>query len=136
MAWDTPKTDWDKSDYYNHGDVNRVENNTNYLADYIATFAERPGITGVKIDWANNDIPFKDDLNKIEANIKALRDTFTGDPLGWIELKTTWVSMDKFDYIDANRLETDLALLKQMAENVSAALLSCGNFICGEGTEL
>jgi hypothetical protein len=136
VAWITPKTDWAVSDYYNYADLNRVENNTDYLADYIATFAAHPSLTSIKTDWAKTDLVFKAVLNKVENNIAALRSTLAATPTGWITLVTDWESLDKFDYIDANRLETDLVLLKQMAENITAALLNCGNFICGEGTEL
>jgi hypothetical protein len=136
MAWIAPVTHT-AAGYYNVADVNRVENNTDYLSDYIDTnIGDHPATTGIKMDWANTDIPDKDDFNKIEGNIQACRNTFTANPAGWVTLKTTWVSLDKFDYVDANRLETDLSLLKEMAEDVVAAYLHCGDFICGEGTEL
>ncbi|MFZ3132755.1 MAG: hypothetical protein WA125_17040 [Desulfosporosinus sp.] len=136
MAWIAAKTDWDATDYYNYGDVNRVESNTDYLDDYITTnIGAIPATTGIKMDWDNMGIPDKDDFNKLEGNVQALRNCFAGDPTGWVAPKITWVSLDKFDYSDANRLETDLSLLKTMSENVVAAYLFCGNFICGEGTE-
>ncbi|UWG96775.1 hypothetical protein LPY66_18140 [Dehalobacter sp. DCM] len=137
MAWITPKTDWDDQDYYNYGDLNRVENNTDYLVGYIlGNIGFNPTITGIKTSWVNTDISFYNDLNKIEGNIQACRNIFAGDPLGWETPKTSWKSLDKFDHIDANRLENNLARIKAMAENIVDAYLQCGNFICGEGTEL
>lgn len=140
MAWITPITDWDGvtagRKYFNVAELNRIEGNTQYLATYIDTFAALPALTDIKTDWALADLVFTAVLEKVESNIEALRTTLAATPEGWITLVTDWASLDKFDYIDANRLETDLLLLKTMAENISAALLFCGDFICGEGTEL
>jgi signal-transduction protein with cAMP-binding, CBS, and nucleotidyltransferase domain len=48
-------------------------------------------------------------------------------------MKTNWTGGNAFVHTDANRLESNLALLKTMAENVKDALLYCGTFACGSG---
>jgi len=135
MAWIAPVTTWAITDYYNYDDVNRVENNTDYIADYVETYlGNRPAIVGTKTDWANTDIVYAANMQRIESNVTLIK-TRLGTPTGW-GTSVTWVTLLKFDYVDANRLETNLSLLKTMAENQVASLLWCGNFICGEGTEL
>jgi hypothetical protein len=132
MAWIAAKTDWDAADYFNYGDVNRVENNTDYIADYVETnLGNRPAIVGTKVDWANTDIVYAANMQRIESNVTLIK-TRLGTPTGW-GTPVTWVTLLKFDYTDANRLETNLSLLKTMAENVNAALLYCGDVIAGEG---
>lgn len=136
MAW-IPAVTFTSSDYYNYGDLNRIENNTDYIADYIETFAERPAVGTAKTDWANTDIVFYDDLNRVETNILALK-TAIGEPVGWLTPVTDWASLDVFDYNDANRLDGNLSALKNLAEQINAAFLFCGdwNNICGRGNTL
>ena len=111
MAWQTPKTDWDTSDYYNYSDLNRVENNTSEIADLIATYATRPGIVSTNTSRTKTSIEYYDSLNRIENNISLLKDAIT-EPENWETLKTDWVSVvEIFDYSDANRLENNLSEL-------------------------
>ena len=132
MSWITAKTDWTSADYLNFGDVNRIENNTDYIADYIETnLGNRPAITGTKVDWANTDIVYATNMQRIESNVTLIK-TRLGTPTGW-GTPVTWVTLLKFDYTDANRLETNLSLLKTMAEAVNDGLLFCGDVIAGEG---
>lgn len=89
--------------------------------------------------WDNTDIPNFDDLNRIEGNILAIK-TAIGEPVGWLTPKTDWVSVvDNFGYIQANRLETNLLALKDLAEQISTGLLYCGDSlttVCGKGNTL
>lgn len=134
MAWVAPVTTWTSAGYMNFADFNRIEANTDYLRDYITTnIGTAPATTGIKTDWDNTGLPYANVINKLEGNVQALRNIFTGDPTGWQTLITTWKTLDAFDYADANRIETDLGLLKTMAENVVAGLLYCGDVIAGEG---
>lgn len=136
MAWETPKTDFTTSDYYNFGDINRVENNTDALADLVETYALRPTLDTVKTDWVNTNFPFYDQINRIENNILAIKNA-TAQPIVWITPVVDWVSIDIFDYVDANRLESNLLALYTMINNIIDALLYCGTFYCGQdNTEL
>lgn len=133
--WQTPKTDWTTFDYYNFSDLNRVENNSEYIATLIGTYGTTPTLTGVKTDRDNTRIEFYDDLNRIEGNIQTLCNT-AGTPLVWTTPKTTWVSLDSFNNVDAIRLENNLLQLKNMVENIIAELRYCGAFICGTDFDL
>lgn len=131
MAWITPKTNWTTSNYYNYSDVNRVENNTDAVADLVETYSARPILDIVKKDWTNADIVFYDAINRIESNILALKNA-TYQPLDWIVPITNWVSADVFDYVDANRLEANLLALYVMINNIIAEFEYCGSIICGQ----
>jgi len=133
MAWINPKIDWNTSDYYNIVDINRVENNTDYIADYIEIYALRPSVSTIKTDWNNTEFPFFDELNRIENNIEVIKNSMA-TPTGWTTSKVDWLSLNI--YVDANRLENNLSLLKTMSEAINDGFLSCGSFVCGEGTEL
>ena len=87
MSWQTPKTDWNSTDYVNASDFNRIEENTQDIADLIGTYKATPSLTGVKTDWANTDFPYYDQLNKIESNIETCGLSH-GKPTEWISTKT------------------------------------------------
>jgi hypothetical protein len=138
LAWETPQT-FTSSDYYNYDDLNRVENNTQYLNDLLESIGYSPTITGVNTSRDNTSLAYYDDLNRIEQNIQNLVDA-SYEPLTWETPKTTWVSViDSFDYTDANRLENNLLNLKNMVDGIIEALLYCGDAqatICGKGNTL
>jgi hypothetical protein len=136
MAWITAKTDWNVDDYYNFDDLNRVENNTDYIYDELVNLGYSPTLSTINTSRTKSSIDYYDDINRIESNIKALADA-SYDPLGWLEPETDWISVYKvFDYNDANRLESNLVNLKSMIENIDAELEYCGIIISGEDFHL
>ena len=130
MAWIKAKVNWTKDDYYNFGDLNRVENNTEYLKDEFLSIGYRPSITLVVKNRDNTRFEFYDDLTRVESNILALKNA-SYQPLEWIIPKVNWQDLDAFDYNDANRLEKNLVELKATMELIEASLPRCGSLICG-----
>lgn len=130
MAWQTPKTDWTKEDYYNYVDLNRVENNTNELLTLLSNYNTPPTLTTI-INRNNTNIEFYDSLNRIENNILTIKNA-TYQPVNWITPVSDWKSLDIFDYSDANRLENNLLALYILINNIYNSLLYCGNFSCGQ----
>ena len=135
MAWTTPKTDWNATDYYNYGDLNRVEANTQHINDLLESIGYTPAITGIDTSRDNTDITFYDDLNRIETNINNLS-TSSYEPLTWENPVTDWQSLDNFDYNDANRLEGNLLGLYTMVNNIIAEFEKCGALTCGQSFRL
>ena len=131
MAWTTPKTNWVSSDYYNYGDLNKVESNTDELNTIITSLVPAPTLGAIVTNRTNVTLEYYDSLNRVESNILALKTAFY-EPLGWITPKTDWVSLQAFDNIDANRLESNLLALKTMTDNVIAEFEYCGSITCGE----
>jgi hypothetical protein len=131
MAWQTPKTDWTSSDYYNYSDLNRVENNTGELENLVDTYFSIQPLTKIT-DRTNIHIEYYDSLNRVESNILALKDA-TFQPLEWETPKTNWQSVsDAFSYVDANRLEKNLVNLKLTIENTIDEMRYCGTFYSGD----
>lgn len=131
MPWQTPKTDWDSNDYFNFDDMNRVEGNTEALADLIDTYAARPDIGTVVDNRDNTSFDFYDSLNRIEGNIEIIKNA-AYEPVEWIAPKTNWISLDPFGYVDANRLEGNLQALYTLVNNIINYLQYCGTFTCGQ----
>jgi hypothetical protein len=132
MAWITPKTDWTTEDYYNYGDLNRVENNTDYLKTELNNLGYLPSINTINTARDNTTIEFYDSLNRVESNIKALKDS-SYEPLSWITPQTDWASVSQpFSYIDANRLENNLLNFKTMVDRLKEDIRYCGTFYSGD----
>jgi hypothetical protein len=133
MAWQTPKTNWTSNDYINVSDFNRIEGNTQAISDLLTTFSTTPTLGTVKTTWANTDFLYAEELNRIESNVLALKNGFY-QPVGWITPVTSWVTGPIGDgYVMANRIETDLLLLYNLATDTKNYLMNCGspNTICG-----
>lgn len=131
----TLKLDWTKDDYYNAEDLNRIEEDTQYIADLISSFkVPAVALDTVIADRDKTSIEFYDSLNRLEGNIQALCDSFYTPP-DFIETKTNWRSGQYFDYIEANRLENSLLLLFNLVQNTLDAFVYCNQYTCG-GSEI
>ena len=129
MAWMEPKMDWLATDYYNFEDLNRVENNTGVIVGLIAIFDTPPSlVTDTERDI--KAIELADNLNRIESNIDALRARYT--PPGWLPNKLDWAANTPFSYVDAARLEKNLALLYFYYWGNIDSIKHCGAYTCGE----
>ena len=118
--------------YWNYGDMNRVESNSQYLSDLIETYNTTVGLIDVVTNRDRTSYDFYDDLNKVESNIQILAN-MSHEPTGWITPKVDWVSGDTFSYVDTNRLETNLLLLHELINDIIDSLLYCGSpqMVCG-----
>lgn len=127
--WITPKLDWNRTDYYNFEDLNRVEVNTEVVAGLVGYFIGLPPFTFLT-DRSMKRIEFADSLNRIEGNQDVLRQRYTPD--GWLLNKTDWEPNAGFSFTDALRLEHNLNLLYQHYKGNAESIPICGAFICGE----
>lgn len=128
-----PKTNWTEYDYYNADDLNRVEANIQYIAEYLNSLAYNVILEDVKTDRDMTSIEFLSGINRVERNIDAIRNSFITPP-GWLN-KKIWALGIGFDYKDANRLENNLKLLYEWAVIVKENLIYCGTFSCGSEWE-
>lgn len=131
MAWQTPKTNWTPDDYFNAADLNRIENNSQEVANIIGSYSAKPTIIGPVTNRDNTSIEFADSMNRIESNILALKNA-SYQPNDWQTPKTNWIALDPFGYKDANRLEKNLLLLYTLTKSIAAYFQYCGNFYCGQ----
>ena len=128
--WIEPKIDWTANDYYNAEDLNRVESNTKYIADYLTGLSYKIPELEVKTDRDITSIDSVSSINRIEENIEAIEDNFITPP-GYQNSKN-WALGMSYDYRDANRLENNLKLLYEWALIAKENLVYCGTFACGE----
>ncbi|MFD1954305.1 hypothetical protein ACFSL6_08975 [Paenibacillus thailandensis] len=133
--WIEPRTNWTASDRYNFGDLDRVENNTRYLADVLTSYGYTVEIV-TKTGRTVKTIEFADELNRIESNERAIVDAFY-EPIGWEQPVTDWsAAVRGFGFRDAIRLEKNLLLIYELWGNVVKEFRYCGAFTCGAGEEL
>lgn len=136
MPWLEPKTDWQPSDCYNAAALNRVEMNLANLAAlpevYRFPVALEPGVT----DRTIRSIEFASSLNRVERNLDSLREALY-TPFGWQVVRTDWAPVrQSFGYQDANRLEVNLLLLRQLILTILTGMPQCGTLTCGEEVSL
>ncbi len=128
-----PKVDWTSEDDYNAGDLNRVEANTQFVADFIRSIYYVIPDLEIKTDRDETSIDFISSIKRVEENIDTIRRHFI-TPLSY-EDKREWVignEPQRFDYRDANRLEKNLLSLYEWAVIAKENLIYCGTFNCGE----
>jgi hypothetical protein len=126
------KTDWLPTDYYNAGDLNRVESATLVVRDRVIKF--RGQLVQIEPTVTNRDetrIEFADSLNRIETNILRLKLTF---PETYIfnPSKTDWAQDTPFSFADARRLEQDLYDMWHRIENNISNIPYAGQLYAGE----
>jgi len=134
MPWMEPKTDWTSFDYYNYGDLNRIENNTAEVAAFLESIQYQVPELTVVTNRDKKSIDFISSINRVENNIEQLKDAFIAPP-GY-QGKETWTVKKGFSYKDANRLENNLKLIYEWAHRVKENYRYCGTFYCGEDGDI
>lgn len=134
MSWIEPKTDWTSLDYYNYGDLNRIENNTAEVAAFLESIQYQVPELTVVTNRDKKSIDFISSINRVENNIEQLKDAFIAPP-GY-QGKKTWTVKKGFSYKDANRLENNLKLIYEWAHRVKENYRYCGTFTCGEDGDI
>ncbi len=113
---------------YNYTDLNRIETNCEYVMNARNNRPElfSPISIVTKTDWKVTDIPSIEDFNRIRDNINTLIYDISKES-GWEEIEYS----NTMNYIKANILEKDLALIKRIIERCQKELRKCGSFYCG-----
>lgn len=131
VAWIEPKVNWTSTDYYNYTDLNRVENNTNEVANFLRSiYYDIPSLTTVT-NRDYNSIDLVSSINRVESNIQAIKDNFIS--IVGYEPRKVWGNGQTFGYKEANRLENNLSLMWKWSKVVKNNQIFCGTFTCGEG---
>jgi hypothetical protein len=122
---------WTKDDYYNYWELNRIEEITENMPDFISLLKECPPIENTVTDRDMKYIEFKEGWNRVEQNIEILRNTLN-NPLGTIESKTYWWYNMPYSFEDANRLEQNLRVMYEYVKGNLGYIQYCGMCTCGE----
>lgn len=125
------KTDYNFEDYYNFEDLNRVEENVNFLDLQFEEIGYTSNIDSTIVNRSPSYINHFDSLNRIENNILKIKNA-TFEPLTWTTPVTDWVSVTKpFGFTDATRLEQNCSSLYEMLVKIKNSLWYLGTFYCG-----
>jgi len=133
MAWVAPITDRTEIDisnktsmaYLNYTDLNRIEGNTRYINDYIASYGYSSGITNIKT-WVVGESLTKVEADRIRNNIQLLIDAFCK-----LSTLNDIVFNNTFDYTQINILERNLNELNTYIDYMAKAFLYCGDAYMG-----
>ena len=104
MAWQTPKTNWAKTDYFNIEDYNRIIGNIQYLHEVSAEVNPDFDITELDEKVSYADYIYADEFNAIESNLTTIsKGTY---PYSVAEMKTYYPNQPTPDYAELNRIES------------------------------
>ena len=104
-------------------DLNRIEDNINYLAETMEKYSYSPNIRSKQ--WGRSDMPNQNDMSRIIGNIRALIDAFYS-PDNPPSLPTTMLS-----YNDINAIEQNLYLIKQLLDCMVSSFKAVGTIKSG-----
>lgn len=102
--WQTPKTDWQESDYFNIGDYNRIKGNINEIRVQALTLWPDFDLEDMGEDKTYQDYGFHaDEINRFEANIDHVcAGTY---PFAVGNRKTFYDNQPFIDWRELNRIE-------------------------------
>ncbi len=115
---------------YNISDLNRVESNTQEIADNLEAVGYILNLGTVKTDWLTTDF-FKDsDDPRYLGNIQILIDTIRS------EAPSLPINMVQLDYVDANNIEKNLESVNDIFNNIVKEFKYSGETFAGEDISL
>ena len=108
---------------FNLLDLNRIENDIDFLAEKIESFGYAPNIHGKQ--WERGDMPTQNDMSRIIENIRSLISAFYS-PDNPPSLPSTMLS-----YSDINAIEKNLYLIKQLLDVMQTSFKMVGTIKSG-----
>lgn len=134
MAWVGTVT-FTTLSYYNYGDLNRENNDLQYLIDQLTALGYYPlGLHTVKTNYARTDFPHITDVNNIKSNILSIIQCF--NPVSAPAIVINTYRLQLFNYVEANKLEINLQALYDMLNAVVASFKYSGTFVAGQDINL
>lgn len=109
---------------FNVGDINRIENNSRYLADRLNVLQYSNTIQ--TNSWNMDDVPDVSAIARLINNVAALIKAYY-KPSGAPSLPDTLVT-----YEQVNSIEKNLYMLKHLIDEEENEFRHCGTFNCGE----
>lgn len=125
-----PKTNWTSEDYYNFGDINKVETNMQIVANYLESIGYTIPLENIVNNRDMLSIDFISSINRLERNLDSIRTNMITPP-SYEDMKV-WTNKIGFNFEDANRYEKNLLLLYKWAQLIYESYKYCGTFSCGE----
>jgi len=101
MAWQTPKTTWQPTDYINYEDYNRIQSNLKHIADEFRLLIQS------YTQQDEDDLPYSEKWNIAENNLEQINQLTYDFSIG--EKKQFRANAKYIDYLELNRLESAIA---------------------------
>ena len=133
MAWTQPVTNWSARNYFNYTDWNRIESNTQALAELLQTCGFNVSLSTITDRTDGSYLDFYDSVNRIENNMLTLYNCYAVLPPGWQTPKTTWSYDQSFSYQDTNRIEGNELVLYNLVNGIVQEYPVCGQSLAIAG---
>lgn len=118
MAWETPKTNWVKTDRINYQDYNRIKNNLVYLRDLAGQLYKEFDITVDQDKEQYSNWPYASEINHLEENLEIIRShTY---PFATGQRRTYYGNVPTIDWQELNRLESACKLIHDNLQGQAA----------------
>lgn len=101
--WVQPKIDWEREDYFNAVDFNRIKNNLVYLRELAIELYNEFAIQPVGEDKTYRDYFYADEINQLESNLDVINQNTLRIPYGNAPLYHD--NGNTMTYEELNRLE-------------------------------
>lgn len=109
MAWETPKTNWNKTDRINYRDYNRIKNNLSWLRDMAGKLYQEFNIVADPDKSNYSSWPYASEINHLEENLETIRShTY---PFETGQTRTYYGNAPTIDWQELNRLELACKLI-------------------------
>lgn len=132
MAWQTPKTNWQATDFFNIEDWNRIVGNIEYVKSLCPELYPDFSIASIS-EKTYSDYLYAREINDIENNIYKINSSTY--PLK-VDGQKNWVSnANAPSYVDFNRWESIILRIKESLEGQLECLPRL-SFILGTGGDL
>ena len=117
MAWQTPKTNWKSTDYFNYQDYERIRNNILYLKELVDQVYATITLDTMTAKSGYSDFVYADEFNAFENNLDKIKKWITTVGIG--SKQTFYDNGATPNYTELNRIES--ACLK-MRETLSGQI--------------
>lgn len=104
MAWQTPKTDWVNTDYFNIDDYNRIIGNISALRELAIQAYPEFSLMDMGDEKTYSDYIYADEINAIESNLTTICNNTYPFSIG--TQKTYYANQPATDYAEFNRIES------------------------------
>lgn len=113
--WTEPKTTWRETDFFNIEDYNRIKNNISHVMSVAMQLWPQLHEVPMGPDKTYDDISFyADEINAMEQNVEVFADVIFRLPG---KMKIFYENTPFIDYIELNRLETDVGRYYALVQN-------------------
>lgn len=133
MAWQTPKTNWVSTDYFNIGDYNRIIGNIDALRELAIQMYPEFSIQDMGDSKRYSDYIYADEINAIEQNLTTICNNTYPFSIG--AQKTYYPNQPTTDYAEFNRIESACLTIYQNLQGQLSGIRKL-SFILGGDTLL